>query len=291
MFAEFPFDAIVTFIKSNVFIFTIVSALGALATWLINREVGRRTMAKLALEQQAASDHHILSLCQALSDTKQSLQLAAAALLVDRARTTDMRGRAGSERNAILQALLAATIDDKRTGAQMPASADLCKFVADSIVEVLHANRPHDDGNSPLKAFYWQQARLTNADWRDVDARGLDLFATNLDRALLRRANFQNTVLYNASLRSAVLCGADLRGADLRNADLSGADLRPCDRTATIVFTKMSGALLQGADLSNAKLAGVDLTGVKVDQDTKWPTGFYPPGADGVSTLQPAGSG
>jgi hypothetical protein len=273
----FPWDFLSAFIRSNGFIFAAISAFAAFATWLVNREVGRRTMAKLRQDLQTASDHHILSLCKALSDDKQSLQLAAAALLVDRARTTDIRGRPGSERAAILQALLAATIDDKRSSDKSPASSDLCKFIADNIVEVQGGRQAKLQVASPLKyGLYWQQTRLINADWKDVDARELDLFGSNLERASLRRANLRGAILNKACLRASVLSGADLRDADLRGADLTGADLRACHELGTMISTQLVGARFNGADLADAKLDGVDFTGTAHDSDTKWPIGFDP---------------
>jgi len=267
---------LIQFVKSNAIFFSVVGSLAALATWWINREVGKRTIARLTQDRQSSSDHHILNLCKALSDSKQSLQLAAAALLVDRARTTDLRGRSGSERIAILQALLAATIHDKRTSEQQPASAELCKYIADSIVEIQGARNSSAHRSSPLKDFYWQQVRLTNADWKDVDARGLDLFGANLDYASLRRSNLKGSILNRSSLNYTVLSGADLRDADLRGADLTGADLRADDRTSKAIPTQLSGAKLHGANLANAKLDGVDLTQVAYDGDTRWPAGFDP---------------
>ena len=244
-------------------------------------------MARLSLDQQASSDHHVLNLCKALSDNKQSLQLAAAALLVDRARTTDRRGRNKSERVAILQALLAATIDDSRTSEKLPASADLCKYIADSLVDILGAKRVATRPTSPLSDFYWQQVRLTNADWKDVDARELDLYGSNLDRASLRRANLAGSILNRSSLKGAVLCGADLRNADFRGADLSGADLRACDRTQKAIPTQLAGIKLHGANLSAAKLDGVDLAQATYDGDTIWPQGFEPARSADVNSREP----
>jgi len=270
-------DGVIKFVKNYAIFFSVVGSLAGLATWWINREVGKRTMARLAQDRQSSSDHHVLNLCKALSDSKQSLQLAAAALLVDRARTTDLRGRPGSERTAILQALLAATIDDKRTSEQMPASTELCKYIADSIVEIQNArDSAAQHRGSPLRHFYWQQVRLTNADWKDVDARGLDLFGANLDRASLRRAKLKGAVLNRSSLKGTVLCGADLRDSDLRGANLNGADLRACDRTSKVIATQVAGAKFHGANLTGAKLEGVDLTQVAYDGHTMWPAGFDP---------------
>ncbi len=266
----------VEFAKSNAIVFTVIGSLAGLATWWINREVGKRTMARLTLDQQSSSDHHILNLCTALSDSKQSLQLAAAALLVDRARTTNQRGRSSSEQIAILQALLAATIDDKRTVDRLPASADLCKYIADSLVEILNARDTPPNLDSPLAKFYWQQTRLTNADWKDVDARGLDLFGANLDRASLRRAKLKGSILNRSSLKGTVLCGADLSGADFRGADLNGADLRACDRTSKVIPTVLIGTKLHGVDLTKTKLDGVDITQVAYDANTIWPDGLHP---------------
>lgn len=139
IFIGFPWQDFISFLEKNAFFFTVVGGLLAASTWLFNRAIGRRQMTKLRQDEQTQSDIHILNLCKALSDSKQSLQLAGAALLVDRARTIEVRGRPGSERSAILQALLAATINDKRSNEQLPASSELCKFIGDSIVDIVGA--------------------------------------------------------------------------------------------------------------------------------------------------------
>lgn len=280
--------------KQNAIIFTIVGCAAGGATWWINRQVAKRTMARLALDERSSSDHHILNLCKALSDDRQSLQMAAAALLIDRAKSTAGDSRRKSERVAIFQALLAATMDDPRSTGKTLAPPDLCKYIADSVAEMQGAKFRKERPVSPLKELYWQQSRLTNADWKDVDARGLDLFGVNLDRASLRRARLNNSILYNASLKGTVLCGADMRDADLRGADFSGADFRDCTRTPLLVRTQLSGANLVGAKLQGTRLNGVDLRGARIDassvaqaifdQFTLWPTGFSPPQSEIADT-------
>jgi len=91
------------------------------------------------------------------------------------------------------------------------------------------------------------QANLQYADLSKLDLRGASLFQTNLTRADLSFAD----------LREANLKGASLERANLREANLAGANLRRAN---------LKGAYLGGADIT-----GTDLTGIKRDDDTRWP--------------------
>lgn len=175
------------------------------------------------------SDSHILELCKVLSNPSQRMQLAAAALLFDRLTKRSGGTHLESERSAIVQALLAATIDDARDGSTGAASRELSKYIADSVVKHLGAvaagKRLGESTLSPLTGYYWQRVRLTGAYWADVDARGIDFFGANFDGASLRRGHLRKAILREASLKQTVLIGADLRDADLREADLQNAEL------------------------------------------------------------------
>jgi hypothetical protein len=225
-------------------------------TTLFWRRLQKRSFVQ---NQQFQSDTHIFQLCKALSDPSPRLQMAAAALLLERLHNMSSE----REQNAIIQALLAATIDDRSKGTQPAASSEFCKYVADSVIEVLKRSKAYGSASSPLARYYWQRVRCPGAYWAGVDLREVDLFGSTLDGASLRRANLRKTILYDASLRGAKLLGADLTGADLRGANLCRADLS--DQEAD---EKGPAAKTQWAQ---AKFAGA-----RYDDDTRFPTGLDP---------------
>jgi uncharacterized protein YjbI with pentapeptide repeats len=196
--------------------------------------------------KQFQSDSHILELCKALNEESPRLQLAAAALLFERLQQTP-NVETDRERSAIVQALLAATIGDRGSEDKTSASAELCKFIADSVANILGARKARAT-QSPLQPYYWQKAQLSGAYWADIDARGVDFFGATFDGASLRRANLEGAIFYSASLVGASLAGANLRNVDLRDADLRGADLQHDDRkSGEVRKTDISGAKLSGA--------------------------------------------
>lgn len=106
--------------------------------------------------------------------------------------------------------------------------------------------------------------------------KGTDLFASNLQGAVLYRANLQdvdlrgaklqNAVLTSANLRratlgSAVLIGSSLIEADLRQASLVHADLSK----ASLINTDMRWANLETASLQEANLTMANLQGVRME--------------------------
>lgn len=202
------------------------------------------------------SDSHVLKLCQALSSDRQQLQLAAAALLLERLEKGGRPQRVmEQERSAIIQALLAATINDRETDNVGNAAPELCKYVADSVVDALDARNTRPRPSSPLRPYYWQRTRLEGAYWADVDARGIDLFGVDLSKASLRRANLEGTILYEANLRGAKLCGANLKKSNLYGADLCGADLRD-DRMTKEGREIVTPTMWAGATFNRAKYDG-----------------------------------
>src|SRR5262249_45999284 len=150
--------------------------------------------------------------------------------------------------NAIIQALIAATINDRVDTAQPSASTEFCKYVADSILEVLMRSKKNTE-RSPLASYYWQRANLPGAYWAGGDLRGIDFFSAPSDGASLRRANLKKAVFYEASLKGAKLLGADLSDADLRAANLCRADLRDqeADDKGPARKTVWTGAKFGGA--------------------------------------------
>ena len=122
---------------------------------------------------------------------------------------------------------------------------------------------------------------LANADMRNLDLRGAELYlsdlsgadlrSANLNEAILATADLTGAVLTSASLQKASLYGADLSGANLAKANLNkailiGANLTDADLTeaslynAVLIGTNLSGADLKGANLQNANLFHADLS-------------------------------
>ncbi len=219
----------------------LVTIIVGIATYFWNRTQRRSFL----FNQQYQNDNHIFQLCQALSDPSPRLQMAAAALLFERLHVKSN----DRERRAIVQALLAAIIDDPHDESRPPASSEFCKYVADSVLEVLKTSKGYGTANAPASKFYWQRARCAGAYWAGADLRGADFFGATLDGASLRRATLYGTVFYEASLRGVKLMGADIRKADFRAADLSGADLsdQEADDKGTAQSTLWEGAKFKDA--------------------------------------------
>lgn len=209
---------------------------------------------------QMLHQQHNLELFKHLASSQTRLQLAAAAALLQRISALPPSPREGSpqasEQKAIFDVLVA--VIKEKPNAGEPAAAEvstLSKYIGDNIIKALRATTANPDYTyaSPLRRMDWQGAQLTNAFWKEVDARGVDFFGANFSSASLRGAHLRDAVLYQASLRGATLVGADLRGADLRGADLTGARL------------------------ADADLTGAKLEGITYDGTTRWPAGFQPP--------------
>jgi hypothetical protein len=191
---------------------------------------------------------HNLDLFKALSNDNPRLQIAAAAVLVERLGQKPKKDFERSERNVIIRALISVTKGDS-------ASVEVCKFIADNVpreLGVLDRPRSRLGRRSPMSDYDWQHARCKGAYWRGIDARGVDFFGARLISVGMRNAHLSRTILKNAVLQESVLIGADLQGADLRGADLCGANLE--------------GAVLSDARFDEAKY----------DEKTKFPEGFDP---------------
>ncbi|MFT5685079.1 MAG: hypothetical protein ACI8RZ_006025 [Myxococcota bacterium] len=67
----------------------------------------------------------------------------------------------------------------------------------------------------------------------------------------------------DSDLRYAWIDGAMLEGAFFARADLQHASLR--------------GAHCKGTNFREAVLSGADLSGTRLDDATRWPSGFRPP--------------
>ena len=171
------------------------------------------------------------------------------------------------EFNTMLDVLVAVIKEKPKPGSgdQPAQEPTLGKDIADKMVRALGAvvpegEEPPSGSLSPLAGQDWQGAQLVNVWWKRVDARGIDFFGANFERAGLAEAFLRGATFYGANLQRAVLRGADLRGANLEGADLTGATLL-------------------GANLTDAKLRGAKLDGVRADATTRWPAGFHLPAA------------
>mgnify|MGYP000521158307 CR=1 FL=1 len=127
---------------------------------------------------------------------------------------------------------------------------------------------------------------LTNANLREIDLGGADLYYADLTGANLSWSNLSSANLNGTDLTGADLTGADLRWAnlsqtdlrnrnfekrdlrwvnlaeaDLRNANLIGADLSE----AYLIQTDLRGADMRSADLRCTNLSGADLTGANLE--------------------------
>jgi len=211
----------------------------------------RRKIAHLEMFQREA---HNLRLFRALSDKNRRLQMAAAAVLMERLNHgPNLKRTKLSDREVIIRALISVVKDSPGDSRFSRVSPELSKFIADNVPKALRAfaaRGPKAGSPSPLKDYDWQGAHLDGAWWQDIDARGVDFFGARLSNAGMRRAHLAGAVLKQAILRDSTFVAADLRGADLRGADLCGANF-------------------EGANLENAKLDGAIF-----DERTKLPTGI-----------------
>jgi hypothetical protein len=251
-------------------IFTIVIAI---LGYVIPRRLNAARVEQMRQDKELTREKSNLELFRDLASPNARLQLAAAAVLIQRLISQTRAVRTGNyeavERKTIVDVLVAVIKEKpKRNGSdqsQAPEgpSTELIKYIADNIVKALDAvvpdgSKPAARGSSPLTGPDWQEAQLMNVWWKGVDARGIDFFQANFEKAGLAGAFLHKTTFYEACLRTAVLRGADLREANLQGADLSGANL-------------------VGADLTGALLRDAKLDDVRFDATTKWPTGFQPP--------------
>jgi len=224
-------------------------------------------------------ESHNLQLFTALSDKNPQLQLAAAAVLVERLkRLKTPEGRAeldAHEQVAIIRALISVTkvgVDYDADGvADIPVpgaiatrtvTVELGKFVADSIAQILEARDDRatrrkdlsDRDPSPLLPYDWQWAKLRYAWWPAIDARKLDFFNADLRHSGLKFGNFKQAQLREANLSHSAIRGADFTGASLVKARFIKADLRGA---------AFAEADLEEADFTGADLRGADLRGAR----------------------------
>ena len=108
-----------------------------------------------------------------------------------------------------------------------------------------------------LEASWLQGADLRKARLWNANLRSARLYKASLYDARLERAT-----LVQADLRGALLCGASLREANLRNARMEACNLHGARLQGAVLCTAkltaawLKDAVLQGADLSNASMFG-----------------------------------
>lgn len=243
----------------------VISVLG----FVIPRRLNAARVEQMRQERELSRERSNLELFRDLASPSGRMQLAAAAVLIQRLFGQTHR----VERKTITDVLVAVMKERPRLEAvdkAQDASSKLVKYIADNIVKALDAvvpdgRKPEPRKQSPLVGPDWQEAQLINIWWKGVDARGIDFFQANFEQAGLAGAFLSKATLYEASLRGAVLTGADLREANLQSADLSGASL-------------------VGADLTGANLRDAKLDGILFDASTRWPDGFHVPALSAART-------
>ncbi len=241
---------------------------------LISNRLNTARVRQMRQDWELERERNNIGLFRDLASPSGHQQRAAAAVLIQRLFPLAQVRRKGTLRadsyemvecNTILDVLVAVTKDKPMPGGndQPALGSTLGKYIADNMVKALGAVVPEGEEPpaaraSPLAGQDWQGAQLANVWWKRVDARGIDFFNANFERAGLAEAFLRGATFYGSNLQRAVL-----RGADLRDANLEGADL--------------TGATLLGANLTGANLRGAKLDGVRANATTTWPAGFHLP--------------
>ena len=102
--------------------------------------------------------------------------------------------------------------------------------------------------------------------WSYCRMAGLQSIRSELQEANLNSAILTNANLFASKMNKAILKYADLSLSNLSYADLSGATLKGANlQNADLTQTILSQADLSYADFSGAKLEGVELTGATLD--------------------------
>jgi pentapeptide repeat protein len=232
-----------------------VTLLVALAGFVLNRTQRE----KLVQDAEQAREKHLLDIFRGLGDDKPRIRTGAIAVLVQRIRqirSSESRPEDTRELPTIIGALAVATWHEDNVQIQ--------KYLADGLAESLGALVPPGSepqtAESPLRVASFQRAKLTNAMWQRIDARGVDFYGATLTRVSLRAAFLSGAVLKKADLGDSTLEDARLDGANLEEANLSRARLARAD----LRNAKLRGAVLEGADLTDADLTGADLRNAKL---------------------------
>lgn len=241
-----------------------IGSLITLLIWFFGRKNAQLNQDRLVQERNNARELHNLRLFQDLGHESDRARLAAAAVLLDRLKRLHVKRhspQAEDESQLIANVLVAVLKESEGNALTPPTGATeaendlkLRKYIADSLVDTLDASFDPEKGPascvSPLSEFDFQNCCLVNVFWKNIDARKVDFFGSNLSKASFQGAALQEAVFYDANLTDTVLRDANLTGANLMNATLRNADLRNA---------VLDGALLDGAMLEGARLEGSTL--------------------------------
>lgn len=273
------------------------SIIVALFLYLAGRSLNITQKDKLIQDKEQGRETHLLEVFNDLGDKEPRIRIGAAAILIQRLKRLrekenrqreqhdDIDSAEMHELDMIVGVLISVTKHEEKDQIQ--------KYIADGLADSLDAifgdaefkngkpvKAPSDDGESPLKKYDFQGAKLENAWWKHIDARGVDFYGAHLERiglresflsgAKLRKTNLKGATLefaqldkheklgeadlQDAQLQRAKLRGANLKGANLKKANLAEADLTEAD---------LSEAELDGADLRGATLTGTTIKGTK----------------------------
>jgi len=236
----------------------------AVAGLLLNRTQGRR----LKQEAEFAREKHFLELFRSLGDSSARVRLGAMGVLIERIARLHREGDHKRQQRRLARAEDLPTLVGVLLNATKREEDEvLQKYVADGLAKALgaiQAKDPAQEGASPLAAYDFQGAKLTNAWWARVDAREVDFYKAVLVRAGMKNAFLDRAILKFADLTKAVLMGARLEKANLAGATLAEADLSE----ANLKKANLGGADLKGAKLDGAKLDGTRFEGAIIDAGT-----------------------
>ncbi|HET6893184.1 MAG TPA: pentapeptide repeat-containing protein [Pyrinomonadaceae bacterium] len=227
----------------------------------VGRSLNRTQRGKLEQDKALEKEKHILEVFQNLGDEKDRVRIGAVAILVQRLLKIQEAENASTEDKHELPTIVSVLI----SASKHEEKVEIQKYIADGLAKSLGAFVPDgqstpQNGESPLKQYDFQGAKLENAWWRRIDAREVDFYGAHLARAGLREAFLSGTILKNANLSSTTLIQADLTNANLQGADLTGARLNK----AKLKGADLRKANLQHADLSDTNLAEAKLDGAKL---------------------------
>lgn len=106
-----------------------------------------------------------------------------------------------------------------------------------------------------------EQLDLRESLLEDMDLTGWDMHNINFNKSDIRNVKLDWANMSYIKAGNTFFGGSSLRGTNLRGAYLQSADLRYCD---------LSGADISGADIYAAALHEADISGIRVDEKTKY---------------------
>lgn len=115
-----------------------------------------------------------------------------------------------------------------------------------------------------------KQINLSNANWRGIKARGIDLPRMVGESMNLSHAYLPGARMYDADLRKVNLQGANLTRAMLIGSDLREANLRSIYADRANLYS----AYLKGADVAFAYLVNANLENVALEDILNLKTAF-----------------